>query len=65
MKSIKKVTVKKAQSGSKVPKSKQNPVDEYKGMKDAKGKPIKNMGGEGRRAPFKSGGKVMKGKKGC
>jgi hypothetical protein len=52
-------TVKKAQSGAKVNKSKQNPADEYKGMKDAKGKPAVNVGGEGKKPPFDKNSPVL------
>jgi len=52
-------TIKKAQTGAKVNKSKQNPADEYKGMKDAKGKPAVNVGGEGKKAPFDKNSPVL------
>jgi hypothetical protein len=52
-------TVKKAQSGAKVNKSKQNAADEYKGMKDAKGKPAVNVGGEGKKPPFDKNSPVL------
>jgi len=52
-------TIKKAQSGAKVNKSKQNPADEYKGMKDAKGKPAVNVGGEGKKPPFDKNSPVL------
>jgi hypothetical protein len=52
-------TIKKAQSGAKINKSKQNPADEYKGMKDAKGKPAVNVGGEGKKPPFDKNSPVL------
>lgn len=52
-------TIKKAQSGAKMNKSKQNPADEYKGMKDAKGKPAVNVGGEGKKPPFDKNSPVL------
>jgi len=52
-------TMKKAQTGAKVNKSKQNPADEYKGMKDAKGKPAVNVGGEGKKPPFDKNSPVL------
>ena len=52
-------TIKKAQSGAKMNKSKQNPADEYKGMKDAKGNPAVNVGGEGKKRPFDKNSPVL------
>ena len=52
-------TIKKAQTGAKVNKSKQNPADEYKGMKDAKGKPAVNVGGEGKKPPVDKNSPVL------
>jgi len=45
-------------------RTKDNPADEYKGMKDAQGNPAVDVGGEGRRPPFKKGGVVKKAKTG-
>ena len=36
-----------------------NPADEYKGMKDAKGKPAVNVGGEGKKPPFDKNSPVL------
>jgi len=41
-------------------RTKDNPADEYKGMKDAQGNPAVDVGGEGRTPPFKKGGVIKK-----
>ncbi len=61
VKVVKKTTVKVT---PKRDRSKDNPADEYKGMKDAKGNPAVDVGGEGRTPPFKKGGVVKKAKTG-
>ena len=48
-------TMKKAQKGAKIT----NPADDYKGMKNAKGKPANIGGGEGKIPPFPNGRKGM------
>jgi len=48
-------TMKKAQKGAKIT----NPADDYKGMKNAKGKPANIGGGEGKIPPFPKGRKGM------
>jgi hypothetical protein len=60
--------VSKAQSGKKITVVKKkkitNPADTYPANKDKRGVPTIG-GGEGRRAPFKSGGNMKKCRGGC